>query len=70
MTTEQSTDRVHLEVDELAAGQRDHHLALVDRAAHDVLLARRPPLVHTLVSADMTNAVGIDLQTNFFFQFT
>ncbi len=57
-----ATHRVHLEVHEFAAGQRDHHLTLVHRALDDRLLARRLPLVHSLVGADVSDPVRIDLQ--------
>ena len=56
--------RIHLEVDEFATRQRDDHLPLVDRAAHDVLLAGCAPLVDALVCSDVTNTVRINLQTN------
>lgn len=54
--------RVHLEVDQLASGQSDDHLPLVDGAAHDGLLAGRLPLVHTLVGPDVADAVWVNLR--------
>ena len=55
------THGVHLEVDELTAGESDDHLATVDRAPHDRLLARGLPLVDSLVLTNVTNALGINL---------
>lgn len=56
------THGIHLEVDELAAGESDDHLATVDRAPDDRLLARRLPLVDSLVLTNVSNALGVDLQ--------
>ena len=56
------THGIHLEVDELATGESDDHLAAVDRAPHDRLLARRLPLVDSLVLTNVSNALGVDLQ--------
>jgi hypothetical protein len=52
---------VHLEVDKLSASKCDDDLAHVDGAAHDGFLAGRLPLVDTLVGANVSDAVGVDL---------
>ena len=43
------TGGVHLKVDKFAASQRNHHLALVYRALHNGLFARRFPFIDSLV---------------------
>lgn len=53
--------RVHFEVHELSPGECNDNLSPVDRASNDRLLARRLPLVDSLVLTNVTNALGINL---------
>lgn len=61
LNTPSPTYRIHLEVHQLATGQRNDHLPLIDGTLGDGLLARGFPLVDTLVRPDVPNAVRIDL---------
>ena len=56
------TDRVHLKVHQLAPGEGDDHLPLVDGTADDRLLPRGLPLVDTLVCSDMADTVRVHLE--------
>lgn len=58
---DQGTGGIQLKVDQITAGQRHHHLPLVDRALDNVLAARCPPLVDALVGADVPDAVRVHL---------
>lgn len=54
--------RVELEVDNLAARQRDGHLPLVGGRLDDGLAPRRAPLIDAPVGADVAQAGGVDLR--------
>ena len=54
---------VHFKVHQLPASEGNDDLSLVYSTFDDALLARSLPLVHTLVSSDVTDTVRVDLQT-------
>ena len=59
-----STYRIHFKVDQFSAGQCYHHLTHVHCTPFYCLLAWSFPLIHTLVRADMSNAIWINLQSH------
>ena len=56
------TSLIELEVDELAAGQRDDHLPRVGGHPRHRLPPGRPPLVDSLIGADVPQTAGVHLQ--------
>ncbi len=57
----EQTHWIHLKVDELSACESDDDLPAVDGTSDDGLLARRLPLVDSLVLANVTDALRIYL---------
>jgi len=57
-----STYWIHFKVDELAAGQCYDNLTHVYCTPLNCLLARSFPLVHTLVRADVSDTIRINLK--------
>lgn len=58
---EMVTYRVHFEINEFTTGEGDDDLPLVYGTLDDRFFTRCFPLIHTFVSSDMTNAIGIYL---------
>lgn len=53
---------VHFKVDQLSSSQGNDHLPLIYGTAHNCLLSRGLPLVHTLICSDMANTIWVNLE--------
>ena len=58
-----TTYHVHFKIDQLSTRQRYDHLPLIDGTPSDVFLSVRLPLIDTLVSLNVANALRINLYT-------